>query len=104
MYIPARIMAWHRTGGERLPQPVMRPAYAFLHWWTGYHWFRYVRRQAIVRTREIIWSIEPIEIHFSEIKTDYKKLLSSFFNILGPRQHGRNFTDDILDTTNTKPS
>ena len=24
-------------------------------------------------------------------------MLSRFFNILGPRQHGRNFTDDILD-------
>ena len=90
-------MAWHRTGDKRLPQPVMRPAYAFLRWWTGHHWSRYVRRQAIVQSSERIWSTEPIEIHFSEIKTDYKKLLSRLFNILGPRQHGRNFTDGILD-------
>ena len=97
MYISARIMAWHRTGDKRWPQPVMRPANAFLIWGTGHQWFRYVRRQAIVLTSERICSTEPIDINFSEIKTDYKNLLSRFFNILGPRQHGRNFTDDILD-------
>ena len=56
MYISARIIVWHRTGDKRLPQPVMRPAYAFVLWWSGHHWFRYIRRQAIVQTRERIWS------------------------------------------------
>ena len=81
MYISARIMAWHRTGDKRWPQPAMRPANAFLLWGTGHQWFRYVRRQAIVRTSERTYSTEPIEINSVKSKLITKLAFKVFQHI-----------------------